>query len=126
MSPIYYQSLAEIARKIHAKEISPREVVEHQTKRATQLQSRLNAFVHFDEIGARNQSELAEMAVQRGDALGPLHGVPLSVKSCIDVAGWLCPAGSLLRKENRPCGDAILVQRLHNAGAVLLGIFNGV
>src|SRR5205814_6771877 len=59
-----------------------------------------------------------------GDALGPLHGVPLSVKSCIDVAGWLCPAGSLLRKENRPCGDAILVQRLHNAGAVLLGNTN--
>jgi Asp-tRNA(Asn)/Glu-tRNA(Gln) amidotransferase A subunit family amidase len=46
------------------------------------------------------------------------------VKSCIDVTGWPCAAGSLLRKENIPSNDAVLVQRLRNAGAILLGSTN--
>jgi Asp-tRNA(Asn)/Glu-tRNA(Gln) amidotransferase A subunit family amidase len=50
--------------------------------------------------------------------------VPLTVKSCIDVAGWPCPAGSLLRKDYFPKQDAPLVSRLKAAGAILLGNTN--
>src|SRR5438046_9591503 len=59
-----------------------------------------------------------------GDHLGRLHGVPLTIKSCIDVAAWPCPAGSLLRKDYLPKQDASLVSRLKAAGAILLGNTN--
>jgi len=124
MTAIHYLSLAEIAQTIRKKIISPREIVDHHLQRIAELQSQVNAFVHIDEVGARDQAETAETAVQNGDSLGPLHGVPVTVKSCIDVAGWQCAAGSLLRKDNEPSGDAVLVQRLRAAGAILLANTN--
>jgi Asp-tRNA(Asn)/Glu-tRNA(Gln) amidotransferase A subunit family amidase len=54
----------------------------------------------------------------------PLHGIPISIKSCIDVSGWPCPAGSLLRKDYVPAQDAPLVARLKSAGAILIGNTN--
>jgi len=60
----------------------------------------------------------------RGESLGLLHGIPLTIKSCIDVAGWPCPAGSLLRKDYVPRADAPLVSRLKAAGAILVGNTN--
>ena len=60
----------------------------------------------------------------RGGKIGPLHGVPITVKSCIDVAGWPCPAGSLLRKDYVHKHDAPLVARLRAAGAIVLGNTN--
>ena len=80
--------------------------------------------MHIDETGAREQAQIAEAAVMRGEPLGPLHGVPLTVKSCIDVVGWPSAAGSLLRKDYQPGSDAALVQRLRKAGAILLGNTN--
>jgi amidase len=56
--------------------------------------------------------------------LGTLHGVPITVKSCIDVAGWPCPAGSLLRNDYVAPSDAPLAARLRQAGAILLGNTN--
>jgi Asp-tRNA(Asn)/Glu-tRNA(Gln) amidotransferase A subunit family amidase len=121
MADLHYLPLAEISQKIRSKEISPQEVVEHQLRRILNVQPHLNAFAHVDRKGARRQAEAAEDAGRRGERLGPLHGIPLTVKSCIDVAGWPCAAGSLLRKDFRPSGDALLVERLRAAGAVLLG-----
>jgi Asp-tRNA(Asn)/Glu-tRNA(Gln) amidotransferase A subunit family amidase len=124
MTPLHYQSFAAIAEKIRIKEISPREVVDLHLRRAAELQPKLNAFVHLDEAGAREQAQAAEHAILSSDALGPLHGVPLTVKSCIDVKGWPCAAGSLLRQGNLPSADAVLVERLRKAGAILLGNTN--
>ena len=121
MTALHYWSLVEFAEKIRAHAISPREVVEQHLMRAAELHPRLNAFAHIDQTGAREQARGAEIALTRGESLGVLHGVPLTVKSCIDVAGWPCPAGSLLRKDYKPSSDAVLVQRLRNAGAILLG-----
>jgi Asp-tRNA(Asn)/Glu-tRNA(Gln) amidotransferase A subunit family amidase len=124
MSNLHYESLVELSKKIKRREISPREVVDAHLRRIFDLRPRLNAFVHVDEAGARAQADAAEAAILAGDALGPLHGVPLTVKSCIDVSGWPCEAGSLLRKDNRPSEDATLVRRLREAGAILLGNTN--
>jgi len=124
MTSIHYLSLTEIVEKIRAKELLPSGVAEQYLQRAKILNPRLNAFVHLDEAGARAQAHAADSAVQRGEALGPLHGVPLTMKSCVDVASWPCPAGSLLRKDNVPSNDATLVQRLRKAGAILLGNTN--
>jgi Asp-tRNA(Asn)/Glu-tRNA(Gln) amidotransferase A subunit family amidase len=119
-----YGTLAEITREIRSKNVSPVEIVELHLKRIDALQPKLDAFVHLDAERARQQAHAAETSVTRGEPLGPLHGVPLTIKSCIDVAGWRCPAGSLLRKDYVPRQDAPLVARLKAAGAILLGNTN--
>ena len=124
MDSIYFGSIAEVAGKIRSREISPREVIDAHLERIEKLLPKLNAFVHIDAEGARRQAQGAEAGVLRGDALGKLHGVPISVKSCIDVAGWPCPAGSRLRADYVACDDAVLVSRLRAAGAILIGNTN--
>jgi len=123
MDPFFW-TIAEFARNYRERRISPREVVELHLRRVQGLQPSLNAFVHVDEEGARAAARAAEDALLRGNPLGPLHGIPMTVKSCIDVANWPCPAGSLTRKDYRPSGDAPMVQRLRDAGAILLGNSN--
>jgi Asp-tRNA(Asn)/Glu-tRNA(Gln) amidotransferase A subunit family amidase len=124
MSFFPYGTIAKITQEIRSKNLSPVEIVELHLKRMETLQPKLNAFVHLDAEGAREQAQAVESSVLRGDQLGSLHGVPLTIKSCIDVAGWPCPAGSLLRKEYVPGQDAPLVSRLKAAGAILLGNTN--
>lgn len=124
MSRLIFGTIAEIAAKIRAKKVSPVEVVNAHLERVAELQPKLNAFVHLDAEGAIRHARGAESAVMRGELLGPLHGVPLTIKSCIDVAGWPTPAGSLLRKDYVAQADAPLVARLRGAGAILLGNTN--
>src|SRR6266478_8351935 len=124
MATLHYLSLVKLAERIRTRAISPREVVDQHLQRIAELQPRLNAFVHIDEAGAREQARAAEAAVTHNDPIGPLFGIPLTVKSSIDVAGWPCPAGSLLRKDYVADQDAPLVARLKAAGAILIGNTN--
>lgn len=124
MDPIFLGGMAELARGVREKKISPSEIVDAHLQRIEKLQPKLNAFVHTDAEGARRAANAAEAAVVRGDATGALLGVPLSIKSCIDVAGWTCPAGSRLRADYVASEDAVLVARLRAAGAILLGNTN--
>jgi Asp-tRNA(Asn)/Glu-tRNA(Gln) amidotransferase A subunit family amidase len=121
---IRFGTIAEITAGIRRKEFSPVEVVNAHLERAAELQPKLNAFVHLDAEGARKRARAAEAAVSSGATPGPLHGVPLTIKSCIDAAGWPTPAGSLLRKDYVPQHDAPLVARLRTAGAIILGNTN--
>ena len=124
MDKIIFRTIAEIAAGVREKRVSPVEVVEAHLERVAAIQPKLNAFVHFDAEGARKKAQAAETAVMRGDRVGPLHGVPLTIKSCIDAAGWPTPAGSLMRKAYVPLMDAPLVARLRAAGAIVLGNTN--
>jgi Asp-tRNA(Asn)/Glu-tRNA(Gln) amidotransferase A subunit family amidase len=119
-----FSTIVETAASIRSKKISPVEIVESHLHRIATCQPKLNALVHLDADAAFAQARAAENAVLRSQPLGILHGVPLTIKSCIDVAGWPCPAGSLLRKDYIPRADAPLVTRLKAAGAVLLGNTN--
>ncbi|HVH72333.1 MAG TPA: amidase [Candidatus Dormibacteraeota bacterium] len=119
-----FSTIAEITLNIRSKQVSPVELVESHLRRIASLQPQLNAFVHLEARAARAQARAAEEAVFDNQSLGPLHGIPLTLKSCIDVSGWPCPAGSLLRKEYVPTADAPLVARLKAAGAILLGNTN--
>jgi Asp-tRNA(Asn)/Glu-tRNA(Gln) amidotransferase A subunit family amidase len=123
-TPRSFSTISEAARDIRSKKLSPVELVESHLGRIASLEPRLNAFVHLDADRARAQARAAETAVSVSEPPGPLRGVPLTIKSCIDVAGWPCPAGSLLRKDYVPRTDAPLVARLKSAGAVLLGNTN--
>ena len=124
MDKIIFGTIAEIAARIRAKKFSPVEVVDAHLEQVAALQPKLNAFVHLDADGARKQARTAEAALMRGERVGPLHGVPLTIKSCIDAAGWPTPAGSLLRKDYVAQTDAPLVARLRGAGAIILGNTN--
>jgi Asp-tRNA(Asn)/Glu-tRNA(Gln) amidotransferase A subunit family amidase len=121
---ICFGTIGEIAEGIRAKKVSPVEVVEAHLTRIGEMQPKLNAFVHLDVEVARGRARAAEAEAIRGYALGPLHGVPVTIKSCIDAAGWPAAAGSLMRKEYVAATDAPLVARLRAAGAILLGTTN--
>jgi Asp-tRNA(Asn)/Glu-tRNA(Gln) amidotransferase A subunit family amidase len=121
MAELHHLSLATLAQKIRDKEVTPQEVTQHYAKRIEQLQPKLNAFAYVDAQSAMREAQAAGAALLHSGEIGALHGVPLTVKSCVDVASWPCGAGSLLRRDYRPSGDAALVQRLRAAGAVLLG-----
>jgi len=124
MNKIILGTIAEILAGIRERKFSPVEVVRAHLDRISELQPKLNAFVHLDADGALKQARAAETAVTRGEGAGPLHGVPLTIKSCIDATGWPAPAGSLLRKEYVAQMDAPLVARLRSAGAIILGNTN--
>ncbi len=127
MDDIVYISLTEMADGVRAKKLSPVELVDAHLARITQLNPQLHAFVAVDEKRARDQAKLAETTLSssaKSSSLGPLHGVPISIKSSIDVAGLPCECGSILRKGNVPLADAPLVKRLRAAGAIILGNTN--
>ena len=124
MPPAPYNSISRTLDQYRSKQISPVEVVAAHLERIQQLQPKLNAFVHLDAESALARARNVETSFSKGEPLKPLTGIPVTVKSCIDVAGWPCPAGSLLRKDYVPTTDATLVSRLESAGAILLGNTN--
>lgn len=113
-----------MAEKIRRKQLSAVDLVEAHLAQIDRLNPKLNAYVHLDPESARRQAKAAEQAVMRGEDLGPLHGVPMSIKSSIDVAGFRIEAGSKLRAGNVASQDATLVRRLRGAGAIILGVTN--
>jgi Asp-tRNA(Asn)/Glu-tRNA(Gln) amidotransferase A subunit family amidase len=117
-------SAAQIASDIRTKSISPVEVAHTHLGRIERLNPKLNAFVDWQVERVMEQACASEKAVLRGDDLGPLHGVPLSIKASIDVAGHRCEAGTSLRAGHVAEQDAPLVSRLRAAGAVILGVTN--
>src|SRR6266404_6639252 len=124
MPDLTFLSAVCMAEQIREKRLSPVELVDAHLTRIQELNSKLNAFVQVDAEGARQQALLAEAAVRDGTELGVLHGVPLSIKSSIEVAGLGWEAGTKLRAGVRGERDAPLVARLRQAGAIILGVTN--
>lgn len=124
MTKAFDFTISETIEKYRCKEISPVELISAYCERAHDLQPSLNAFVHLDCESAIARAKQAEATILRGEKLSALQAIPLTVKSCIDVAGWPCPAGSLLRKDYIPTVNAPLVSRLENAGGTILGNTN--
>jgi Asp-tRNA(Asn)/Glu-tRNA(Gln) amidotransferase A subunit family amidase len=109
-----------IRELIGKKEVSPVEVMNHFLARIEEHNPTLRAFTHLDAAGAREQAKRAEEAVRRGDRLGPLHGIPISVKEHIAVAGM--PVMGVRRAGNAIAArDDVGVARLRAAGAVIVG-----
>ena len=117
-------SACEMAEGIRAREFSSLELIDAHLAQIDRLNPVLNAYVQLRADEARDEAKRADALVSAGTSVGPLHGVPISIKSCIDVAGMRCEAGSRLRKGNVPSTDATLVARLRAAGAIVLGVTN--
>jgi Asp-tRNA(Asn)/Glu-tRNA(Gln) amidotransferase A subunit family amidase len=119
-----FLSAAEMALRIRKRTISPVELAEAHLAKIERHNPKLNAFVHVDAERVRREARGAEAAAMSGKTLGPLHGVPISIKSSLDVAGLRCESGTRLRAGLVAEEDAPLVARLRNAGAIVLGVTN--
>ncbi|MGI9148728.1 MAG: amidase [Chloroflexota bacterium] len=115
---------AEQARLIRTKQVSPVEVVEAVLARIHELNPVLNAFCTLVEDSARADAVRAEQAVIASEVLGPLHGVPVSIKDLIATRGIRTVSGSVAYADLVPDEDDVVVERLKNAGAIVLGKTN--
>jgi len=124
VSGLVFLPAVAMAEQIRKKKISPVELVQAHLAQIEKLNPQLNAFVQLNVERARRAALDAETAVMREVTLGPLHGVPISIKSSLEVAGMRCEAGSRLRAGLVATQDAPVVRRLKNAGAIVLGVTN--
>jgi len=110
-----------LSRLIRGQEVSCREVVEATLAQIHRFNGPLNAFALVDRDGALAAADAADGLLRSGGEIGPLHGVPFTVKDLIDTAGVETAFGSHLMQGNVPLRDAVCVQRMKDAGAILLG-----
>ncbi len=115
---------AELARAIAAGQFTAQEVVEAHIARIEQVNGRLNALVIPLFEQARRAAKQADAAQRRGETLGPLHGVPITIKESFHVAGTASTMGLTTRRTEIQPEDGILVRQLRQAGAIVLGKTN--
>lgn len=120
---IIYSDATKLAELIRTKEVSPVEVVQAHLDRIEAVDPKINAIVTVAD-GALEAARTAEKAVIDGDELGPLHGVPFSVKDSIDTAGVATQRGSPIFQGRVPGTDATSVARMKKAGGILLAKTN--
>lgn len=120
----YRNSLVQMAELIRTRKISPIELTEAHLERIDALQPKINAFVRILHQEAKAAAKDAESAVMHDDVLGPLHGVPVTVKDSFDMAGLPTRCGSRFRLDHLAKMDSTAVARLRAAGAVILGKTN--
>ena len=124
MSDLTFLSAVEMAERIRKKTLSTVELVQAHLAQIEKLNPKLNAFVQVRREEVLCEAEAADAAVSHGEELGPLHGVPISIKGSLDVTGMRNEAGSKLRGGCVAGEDAPLVARLRQAGAIILGLTN--
>ena len=112
----------ELRELIRSKQVSVSELVELFYSRIQELNPKLNAYLALCTDQA--MAEAAQEAVQRGASLGPLHGIPISVKDLELTKGIPSTMGSLLFKDRTPDIDSVVVERIRQAGAIILGKTN--
>src|ERR1700722_6273428 len=120
---LIYCDATKLAELIRTREVSPVEVMKAHLDRIEAVNPKVNAIVTIAD-NALESARVAEAAVQRGEELGPLHGVPFTAKDSIDTANVLTQRGSPIFKGRLPETDATSVARMKKAGAILLGKTN--
>jgi aspartyl-tRNA(Asn)/glutamyl-tRNA(Gln) amidotransferase subunit A len=120
---LIYSDATKLAELIRTRDISPVEVVKAHLNRIEAINPKVNAIVTIADDALKSAKE-AEEAVQRGDELGPLHGVPFTAKDSIDTANVLTQRGSPIFKGRTPRTDATSVARMKRAGGILLAKTN--
>src|SRR5260370_1805522 len=118
---VVWGSALELADLIRAKKLSPVEATDAVLARIAELNPKLNAICLVAAESARAAAREAEIAVTKGEPLGPLHGVPVSVKDVLFTRGLTTTGGSRVFADHVPDEDAISVARVKAAGAVFLG-----
>lgn len=123
-SPLLQASATQLAKMIREKSISSVELVEACMNRIATVNPKINAVVATCFERALKEAELADRKVALGEPLGPLHGVPFTIKDSLDTEGVVSTAGTLGFAQRVPDKDATVVARLRAAGAILIGKTN--
>lgn len=118
---LWQEDVASLAARLEAKEVSPVELLDMYLRRCDRLQPVLNAFSMIDRKGAMSAAEKAAERQGKGRRLGPLDGIPVSIKDNLFVSGMPAEWGSLMLKGFVPSQDDICVERLRSAGAIIIG-----
>ena len=118
--PLYYQEAATLATLIASRQLSSREVVQAHLDRVAAVNPQINAVVTLMADDALRAADVADQSVASGATLGPLHGVPFSIKDALDTAGVLTQRGSKLFAGRVPTEDATAVARFKAAGGIPL------
>jgi aspartyl-tRNA(Asn)/glutamyl-tRNA(Gln) amidotransferase subunit A len=121
--PLYYQDASSLAQLIRTRELSPVEVVKAHLDRIEAKNPDINAIVTVAG-NALQAARDAEAAIMRADKIGPLHGVPFTVKDSIDTENILTQRGSPIFRGRTPKQDATSVARMKSAGGILLAKTN--
>lgn len=124
MSKRAFQSATELVKEIKDKKLSSLELLEEYIDRIAKHNPAINAIVATDYENARKRAEEADAALASGEDWGLLHGLPMTIKDNLEVAGMPCTAGAPALKAHRPKRHADVVQRLLDQGAVIFGKTN--
>jgi amidase len=123
-NPIIKMSAGELANAIKSKKLSSRAIVDAHLERIAKVNPKLNAVVQLTADAARKEADEADAAVARGEIMGPLHGVPMTIKDTLETEGVICTGGTKGRANYVPKADATAVARLRAAGGIMLGKTN--
>jgi amidase len=124
MEELIYMSAKNLAQAICDKKVSSQEVVQAYLRRIEEANSKLNAVVLLTGETALKQAREADERLARGETIGSLHGVPMTIKDSLDTAGVITTGGTKGRASYTPEEDATVVARLRAEGAILLGKTN--
>jgi amidase len=119
-----FRPASALADALRRREISCRDLLERYLDRVAAVNPRLNAVVTLDAERARKRADEADAALVRGESWGPLHGLPMTVKDSFETAGLRTTSGSPSLASHVPDRDALAVERLARAGAVIFGKTN--
>ena len=112
------------AEAIRNGETTSRALLEHFIARIERINPALNAVVTADFERARAAADSADAALARGDVIGPLHGVPVTIKDALQTKGLRSTGGATELRDNVPQSDAAVVQAITEAGAIIMGKTN--
>ena len=121
MTEPHWLTASEASKAFAAKKLSPVELVQALLKRTEALDPKLNAYIRLDADGAMDAARTAEKEIAQGRIRGPLHGVPVGVKDIIDVATLPTTCHSQVLVNNVAKTDAVVIQKLRQAGASIMG-----
>jgi amidase len=113
-----------LAASIRGKELSSRELLDHYLARIDRLDGDINSVVTLDAERARGAADEADGAIARGDGVGPLHGLPITIKDAIETEGIRSTGGATELTDHVPGTDAPAVAALKQAGAIVFGKTN--
>ncbi|MBR2815896.1 MAG: amidase [Reyranella sp.] len=121
MSDLHWLTASAAAHAIATRKLSPVELTQALLDRIERLDPKLNAFIRVDGEAALRAAKAAEAEAVSGRLRGPLHGVPVGIKDIIDVAGLATTCHSKVLEDNIATADAVCVEKLRGAGAIVLG-----
>jgi amidase len=124
MEHVAFAPALALASKIRHKDISARELLELYLHRVEHYNPRLNAIIFRQDEQARQRADAADAALARGEVWGPLHGVPMTIKEHFDWVGSPSTRGNPAYQHHYPQRDAVAVERLQAAGAIVFGKTN--